>query len=377
MADDLVTFLDVETPNRHNDSICSIAMVQTDARGNEVARAYTLVNPMAQFDDVNMRIHGITPRDVRDSPTFREVWAETISPLLDGSLAVAHNATYDLCVLWKAARAAGDPMGPVPFACTKAMAQRLMPTSASFRLPDVCRGLGVSMGAHHNATCDADGCMGAFWELARMARWDLSPFVSVYDGPRAGGRSAGHEGGHRGGRAASARTSETRDLIDMASRVVSDGVVSSDEAARLLSWIVGHEGLANDPVASRIMDDLQEALMDGDVSPLESDDLVAALRRLIDPAGDGREPVTFDGMRFCLTGSFEHGPKESVADHIRGLGGIVDRDVTKRCDYVVVGGCGSEAYSFGSYGGKVKKAMSWQERGVPIHVVRECDVYRD
>ena len=42
-----------------------------------------------------------------------------------------------------------------------------------------------------------------------------------------------------------------------------------------------------------------------------------------------------------------------------------------------MGGCGSEAYSLGSYGTKVKKAMELQEKGVPVKVINECDLYRD
>ena len=371
--DNLITFLDVETPNRHNDSICSIAMVQEDVQGHEVSRAHTLVNPMERFDDINMRIHGITPIDVRDAPTFDEAWEDVISPCIGRSLVVAHNAAFDLCVLWKATAASGKPIPSVRYACTKEMARSLIPDARSFRLPDVCDVLGVPMGKHHDAIADTDGCMGVFWKLAQIADWDLRSFISVYDGP--GSRNRGPSHPARKMRTPSAKTMEMRELIEMIEGVVSDGEVMTDEAMNLLSWMAVHDNLLHDPIATRIMDDLQEALMDGNVSLLESNDLIAELGRLIDPTGPDQPTVVFEGRRFCLTGTFEHGTKESVADHIRELGGEVDKNVTKKCDYVVIGGCGNESYSYGNYGGKVKKAMEWQENGVPIEVIRECDIY--
>ena len=75
----LYTFIDVETPNRRNDRICSIGAVVTDQDGTVVEKKSYLVNPESSFDDINVRIHGIAP--------------------VDG--VVAHNARFDLSVLTK------------------------------------------------------------------------------------------------------------------------------------------------------------------------------------------------------------------------------------------------------------------------------------
>ena len=73
-SDGLITFLDVETPNRHNDRICSIGIVQTDMRGDVVNSLSRLVNPEEPFDDICMSIHGIAPIDVKGAPSFAELW---------------------------------------------------------------------------------------------------------------------------------------------------------------------------------------------------------------------------------------------------------------------------------------------------------------
>lgn len=54
------TAVDVETPNRNNDSICSIGIVHMEY-GAPVYRREFLVNPREHFDDYNIKIHGITP----------------------------------------------------------------------------------------------------------------------------------------------------------------------------------------------------------------------------------------------------------------------------------------------------------------------------
>ncbi|WP_417119036.1 exonuclease domain-containing protein [Olsenella phocaeensis] len=378
---DSITFLDVETPNRHNDSICSIGLVTTDLSGRELDRAYTLVNPQTRFDDVNMRIHGISPVDVSDAPTFAEAWSDVIWPRFDGSLLVAHNAAFDLCVIWKAAATLGIGVDHFDYACTQRMARSILPPQGDYKLDHLCDTLGVRMGRHHDAAADADGCMGLFWSLREMAQGDVSPYVDTYRGPGASSRvprprgSAGTDS--RPGRTYSQSTNDMRDLIKIVGRVTSDGDVSVDEAAALLSWMLSRDSLAGDPVVARLMDELQEALEDGDISLLESDELVGELDRLANPLDGHAEAVEFDGRLFCLTGDFEHGSKSAVTEYIESRGGTVKTGVTKKCSYVVMGGCGSEAYSLGSYGTKVKKAMELQEKGVPVKVINECDLYRD
>ena len=79
------SFIDVETPNKRNDRICSIGLVQVTDEGEVVNEQHCLVNPECRFDDINMEIHGIAPIDVKDAVTFPELW--------DGWLAEAYRVT--------------------------------------------------------------------------------------------------------------------------------------------------------------------------------------------------------------------------------------------------------------------------------------------
>ena len=48
--------------------------------------------------------------------------------------------------------------------------------------------------------------------------------------------------------------------------------------------------------------------------------------------------------------------------------------MTKKTDYLIVGGAGSDNWKFGNYGAKVSKALEMQENGHPIVILKESDL---
>ena len=116
-----VIAFDVETPNSHNDRICSIGLSLIDD-GTIVWSQNYMVNPECSFDNRNIQIHGIRPQDVEHAPTFPLIW-EDIGSLFRQNLVIAHNATFDLCVLKKTLSAYGLSESLVYYACTMQMAQ--------------------------------------------------------------------------------------------------------------------------------------------------------------------------------------------------------------------------------------------------------------
>ena len=70
---DTYTVIDVETPNRRNNSICSIALVRVE-NNIIVSKEHYFVNPEDDFDDLNIKIHHITKNMVLNKPSFKEIW---------------------------------------------------------------------------------------------------------------------------------------------------------------------------------------------------------------------------------------------------------------------------------------------------------------
>lgn len=85
-------------------------------------------------------------------------------------------------------------------------------------------------------------------------------------------------------------------------------------------------------------------------------------------------PITIENQKICLTGTFDFGDRNSVKKCLAAKGAIMVDSVTKATDILIVGGQGSESWSMGNYGDKVKKALKWQEKGSHIRIVAEKDI---
>lgn len=367
---DVITFLDVETPNRHNDKICSIGIVQTDARGAVLNSFYQLVNPEAQFDDICMSVHGIAPVDVQQSPSFAELWESSLATMLAQSNIVAHNASFDLSVIWKCLASYDLQIPDFRYVCTMSMMKSLHPELDSYKLPAVCDYFNVTMERHHEAMSDASACKDVFWAMVGE-----SNHMPTFESYEYRGRSVYKPAGT--GIAYSDETKDMRAMKALGERVIEDGRVSIDEAQAILSLCDVLPGVAYDRVFKPILSIIETAVQDGQVDDSESEEIIKALKRFVDPTSESAcaADVAFEGKRFVLSGNFEHGAKSTVEQAIEARGGTMIKSVTKTCDYVVVGGIGNENWTMGNYGAKVKKALDWQAKGINVQILSEAALY--
>lgn len=146
---------DTETPNCHNDSICSIGIVVVED-GKIVDERYDLVDPEARFDVFNVELHGICPDMVRFEKNFPVLWQE-IEPLMSSGVLVAHNAPFDLGVLGKLFRRYGISRIADPYLCTVQLGRRCIPEAPNHKLNTLCQLLQIDLD-HHNAASDARAC---------------------------------------------------------------------------------------------------------------------------------------------------------------------------------------------------------------------------
>ena len=75
------------------DSVCQIGIAVVDVKKIVYANSFLIRPPYNDFR--NRRIHGITLEDVKDSPTFLELW-DSIKPYLHNRLVGAYNANFDI-----------------------------------------------------------------------------------------------------------------------------------------------------------------------------------------------------------------------------------------------------------------------------------------
>lgn len=147
-----------------------------------------------------------------------------------------------------------------------------------------------------------------------------------------------------------------------------------EEAEFLSNWMKENNELLGQSHFASLGLLLEAVLDDGIIDGSEQQQLLAEIRCLSNPISCNNA-IAIEGKTFCLSGDFEHGDKESIADLIEQQGGVVSKGVKKTCSYVVVGGQGSDRYKYGSYGTKVVKAMELQEKGVPIQIITEQQLF--
>ena len=119
---------------------------------------------------------------------------------------------------------------------------------------------------------------------------------------------------------------------------------------------------------------IEKVLEDSVITPEESAYIISVIDDILNPVQALTEQVnTVDGKHVCLSGNFSYGTKSAVEQYIVAHGGVMDSSVKKSTDILIIGNNECQAYSNGSYGTKVKKAMEYNEKGCNIQIIKETD----
>jgi len=159
--------------------------------------------------------------------------------------------------------------------------------------------------------------------------------------------------------------------------IISDAVLSDKEILSLNDWMNDHTDLMGQYPFDKVFHVLERILADGTIDEAERHELLSFFNEMINPVekeSSSVREISFEGKTFCLTGEFDFGEKSQVASAIERLGGSIERNVKKNLDFLIVGNKGSENWSSENYGGKVKKALEYNDKGCHISIIRESDI---
>lgn len=163
------TAIDFETANSSPASACSVGLVRV--RGGEVvATTGWLIRPPAghdEFQEWNIRIHGIRPQDVHTAATWSEQF-DRLCAFAGADVLVAHNAGFDLNVLRRASEATGESCPPYRSLCSLQVARKVYDLE-SYRLPSAAAAAGFAEFSHHEALADARACAQIVIDAARRS----------------------------------------------------------------------------------------------------------------------------------------------------------------------------------------------------------------
>ena len=146
--------IDFETASARRDSACAVGLAAGCAGRVVLSRTYLIRPPSGQFTFTDL--HGLRWEDVRDAPTFAELWPTLRTWIAGATFVAAHNASFDRSVLHACCARYRLRPPRTRFVCTVELARSqwgIRPT----KLPDVCRRLDIPL-RHHDAGADAVAC---------------------------------------------------------------------------------------------------------------------------------------------------------------------------------------------------------------------------
>ena len=151
---DTFVAIDFEIANARHDSACAVGLAACSGGHVVQSRSYLIRPPGRRFTFTG--IHGLSWEDVREAPTFADLWPTLRERLAPARFVAAHNAKFDRRVLNACCARYRLRSARKRFVCTVELAHRRWPW-ASAKLPDVCRRLDIPL-RHHDAGSDALAC---------------------------------------------------------------------------------------------------------------------------------------------------------------------------------------------------------------------------
>jgi DNA polymerase-3 subunit epsilon len=149
--------IDFETAKYSRESACSVGLVKF-RDGKVTDTFYSLIRPPVLYIRPEFTgIHGLTVDDVRDAPSFADLWENSLRPFIGNLPLAAHNAAFDMGVLRAALEWHELPIPPLKYFCTLKLARAAWPELESHALTSLGEHFSITYDAH-NALADAQTC---------------------------------------------------------------------------------------------------------------------------------------------------------------------------------------------------------------------------
>ncbi len=165
-------------------------------------------------------------------------------------------------------------------------------------------------------------------------------------------------------------------LLGYLEGIIADNQIDQNEIEALQLWLYDNIHLKQYYPFNRIFPIINHVLDDKKLTQDEQMELMIIFKKLINPITEIKENlIRFEDKKFCLTGEFQYGAKSKVNEYIESKKGICVKSVTRKTDFLIVGGEGSKDWSYGNYGVKVKKAIEMINKGHHIKIFCENDLF--
>lgn len=339
---------DVETANKNFGSVIQFGLARVKD-GEVVDKQSWLCQPpsgLEEFEDETIAIHGITPEDVADQPTFAERVAEFTEYVGDTPM-VAHWAKFDFTNLGAGCRAADIATPEVNFSCTYMFSRQAQLGLANLKLPTLAQEAGFEFTNHHDAAADAEACAHvAMWLMRSRGAHSLKELSAKLS------LSIGHLEAKK---ISNVRYEATAtDLGASGAASANSGSEASGSGASG-SFSAGGSGTNN---SARSNFRRRNAKWDAAKTP----------STIPEPNPEADPNGLLFGQRVTLTGDFAPFDKGYLWDKIAEAGANINKGVTKKTTILVAG-------PWDNVTSKEKKARQLQEEGQEIEIWSATDLY--
>ena len=146
--------LDFETANNERNSACALGLAVVENKVITEQVSFLIKPPKSYF--IHTDIHGITWDDVRNKPTFDQIWIDIKKYFKKIDFIVAHNSSFDRSVMKACCDYYGIKAPEKDYKCTLQLSRKMLNLENN-RLETVCEYYGIELN-HHNALSDTLAC---------------------------------------------------------------------------------------------------------------------------------------------------------------------------------------------------------------------------
>lgn len=317
----------------------------------------TLIKPPCDIPKFITQLTGITNEMVKDAPKFEDIVDDFLSFVGKDVIVGYNNYSFDICVLYDNILKIKDVFFSNDYEDVLYAARRSQIKINNYSLETVCDYYGFNTDGEHRALNDCyltKKCYDKLYEeygenIFKNSRKPRQHPIQY--------------------------TSETlalKELELLVNALVSKETFGNDEIEIIKFWLNKHDDLKN----KYPFYDFNKIIDEYDINK-SIKEVKHNIQNIINPIQKNILPqkeINFTEKHVCLTGNFLYGSKSIVEDFIKNKGGIIDKAVRKKTDYLIVGGDGNKNWIAGNYGSKVKKAIEFNNHGGNIQIIDESEV---
>lgn len=356
--------VDLETTDTNLRLAEIVEIAALKVRNNQVESEFSvLVNPCCHIPEKATKVNHITDDMVMDAPILDDVIDAFLAFVGDDVIIGYNNAGYDMNILYDKILERRGTIFSNDYIDLLPTFRRALPELDNHKLETVSEYYCLDTTGEHRALKDCYLTNACYERL--IAEHDDSVFK---------GRSGSSRGW--GNHHYTTETKAIRELQELLEYIIADGKVEPQELSYLAQWLIYHTDLKGEYLFDSVFATLSQVVKNKKITQKELGELQVIFSEFVDPVKNQscHERIeTLQGKHIVITGDFDYGTRDEVNAVLERAGGIVDKNVKKITDYVVVGSQGSDAWKMGKYGTKIQKAREYQDKGFDIKIIEETE----